>query len=73
MAEIKVESEITGKVWKIEVGVGDRVAEDDAVMVLESMKMEIPVLAPAAGTVKEILVREEDAVEEGQVVALLEG
>lgn len=73
MPEIKVESEITGKVWKIEVGVGDRVAEDDAVMVLESMKMEIPVLAPAAGTVKEILVREEDAVEEGQVVALLEG
>lgn len=73
MAEIKVESEITGKVWKIEVGIGDRVAEDDAVMVLESMKMEIPVLAPAAGTVKEILVREEDSVEEGQVVALLEG
>ncbi len=73
MAEIKVESEITGKVWKIEVGVGDRVAEDDAVMVIESMKMEIPVLAPAAGTVKEILVHEEDSVEEGQVVALLEG
>ena len=73
MAEIKVESEITGKVWKIEVGVGDRVAEDDAVMVIESMKMEIPVLAPAAGTVKEILVNEEDSVEEGQVVALLEG
>ena len=41
-------------------------------MILESMKMEIPVLAPEAGTVKEILVREEDAVQEGQVVALLE-
>ena len=73
MAEIKVESEITGKVWKIEVGIGDRLEEDDPVMILESMKMEIPVLAPAAGTVREILVREEDAVEEGQVVALLDG
>ncbi|HJO68415.1 MAG TPA: biotin/lipoyl-binding carrier protein [Rhodospirillales bacterium] len=72
MAEIKVESEITGKVWKIEVGIGDRLEADDAVMILESMKMEIPVLAPEAGTVKEILVREEDAVQEGQVVALLE-
>ena len=72
MAEIEVQSEITGKVWKIEVGIGDRVAEDDALMVLESMKMEIPVLAPAAGTLKEILVREEDLVQEGQVVALLE-
>lgn len=72
MAEIEVESEITGKVWKIEVGIGDRLEEDDTVMVLESMKMEIPVLAPAAGTVKEILVREEDSVHEGQVVALLE-
>ena len=73
MAEIKVESEITGKVWKIEVGIGDRLEEDDPAMILESMKMEIPVLAPAAGTVREILVREEDAVEEGQVVALLDG
>ncbi|MDP6604353.1 MAG: acetyl-CoA carboxylase biotin carboxyl carrier protein subunit [Rhodospirillales bacterium] len=73
MAEIKVESEIAGKVWKIEVGIGDRLEEDDPVMILESMKMEIPVLAPAAGTVREILVREEDAVEEGQVVALLDG
>jgi acetyl-CoA carboxylase biotin carboxyl carrier protein len=72
VAEIKVESEITGKVWKIEVGIGDRLEADDAVMILESMKMEIPVLAPEAGTVKEILVREEDAVQEGQVVALLE-
>jgi acetyl-CoA carboxylase biotin carboxyl carrier protein len=73
VAEIKVESEIAGKVWKIEVGIGDRLEEDDPVMILESMKMEIPVLAPAAGTVREILVREEDAVEEGQVVALLDG
>ena len=73
MAEIKVESEIAGKVWKIEVGIGDRLEEDDPAMILESMKMEIPVLAPAAGTVREILVREEDAVEEGQVVALLDG
>ncbi len=73
MALIDVESEITGKVWKIETKVGDKVDEDDPVMILESMKMEIPVLAPEAGTVKEFKVAEGDAVEEGQVVAILEG
>ena len=73
MADIDVESEITGKVWKIETKVGDQVEEDDPIMILESMKMEIPVLAPAAGTIKEIRVAEGDSVEEGDVVALLEG
>ncbi len=73
MAQVDVESEITGKVWKIETKVGDKVDEDDPVMILESMKMEIPVLAPEAGTVKEFKVAEGDAVEEGQVVAILEG
>ncbi len=73
MAEIRVQSEITGKVWQIEAKVGDKVAEDDPIVVLESMKMEIPIGAPVAGTVTEILVAEGDAVEEGQDVAVMEG
>jgi acetyl-CoA carboxylase biotin carboxyl carrier protein len=56
MAEIKVRSEIAGSVWKIEVAVGDEVAEDEPLLILESMKMEIPRLAPRAGVVREILV-----------------
>jgi acetyl-CoA carboxylase biotin carboxyl carrier protein len=72
MARQDVRSEITARVWKIEVKPGDRVAADDAIMILESMKMEIPVPAPAAGTVAEINVAEKDMVEEGQVVAVVE-
>ena len=72
MARTKVESECTGNVWKISVQVGDKVEADDVVLILESMKMEIPVEAPCAGTVVEILVAENDAVEEEQVVALIE-
>lgn len=71
MAEQPIKTEITGKVWRIEVAVGDKVAEEDPIMILESMKMEIPVLAPEAGTVKEILVGEGDAVTEGQTVAVI--
>ena len=67
-----VEAHITGTVWKIEVDVGDSVEEGDTVVILESMKMEIPVTAPVAGTVKEITVKENDVVREGQVVAVLE-
>lgn len=69
MAEETVRSEITGTVWKIELGPGDKVAEDDVIMILESMKMEIPVLAPGDGTLTEILVAEGAAVSEGQAVA----
>lgn len=72
MAEEKICSEITGTVWKIEVGVGDTVEEDDVLMILESMKMEIPVLAPSAGTVKEILIDEGVAIAEGQTIAILD-
>ena len=71
MAEQPIKTEITGKVWKIEVAVGDKVAEEDPIMILESMKMEIPVLAPGSGTVKQILVGEGDAVTEGQTVAVI--
>lgn len=72
MADIKVQSEITGKVWAIEAKIGDKLAEEDTVIVLESMKMEIPVVAPQDGTLKEILVAEGDAVTEGQDVAIME-
>lgn len=72
VAELKVLSDLNAKVWKIEVAPGDAVDADATLIILESMKTEIPVDAPKAGTVKAILVKEEDAVEEGQVVAILE-
>ena len=72
MADVRVQSEITGKVWAIEAKVGDKLDEEDTIVVLESMKMEIPVVAPAAGTLKELLVAEGDAVAEGQDVAIME-
>lgn len=72
MAQVDVKSEITGKVWKIETKAGDRLEEDDPILILESMKMEIPIMAPADGTLVEILVAEEDAIEEGQTVALFD-
>lgn len=71
MADMPIKSEIAGSVWKILKSPGDRVAEEEPVMILESMKMEIPVMAPEDGTITEIPVREGDAVAEGQVVALL--
>ena len=71
MARVEVESEVTGKVWKVEVGVGDRVAEGDILVILESMKMEIPVESPSAGTVAELLVAPEQLVQEDQVVAVI--
>ena len=71
MARVEVESEVTGKVWKMEVGVGDRVAEGDILVILESMKMEIPVESPSAGTVAELLVAPEQLVQEDQVVAII--
>ena len=71
MAEIRVRSEIAGSVWKIEVSVGDAVAEEDALLILESMKMEIPLLAPRPGVVKEIRVKEGDAIAEGDIAVIL--
>jgi acetyl-CoA carboxylase biotin carboxyl carrier protein len=70
MAE--VEAHITGTVWKIEVAVGDSVAEGDTVLILESMKMEMPVEAEDPGTVKAILVEEGQSVSEGDTLVVLE-
>ena len=71
MARVEIESEVTGKVWKVEVGVGDRVAEGDILVILESMKMEIPVESPQAGTVAELRVAADEPVREDQVVAVI--
>jgi acetyl-CoA carboxylase biotin carboxyl carrier protein len=67
-----IEAHITGTVWKIEVAVGDSVDEGDTVVILESMKMEMPVEAEDAGTVKEISVEEGQAVSEGDTLVVLE-
>ena len=72
MSTITIKSEIAGTVWKIETRPGDALESDDTLLILESMKMEIPVLAPKAGTLREIKVAEGEAVAEGQVVALLD-
>jgi acetyl-CoA carboxylase biotin carboxyl carrier protein len=67
-----VEAHITGTVWKIEVEVGDTVEEGDTVVVLESMKMEMPVEAEDEGTVAEIRCEEGQAVSEGETLVVLE-
>jgi acetyl-CoA carboxylase biotin carboxyl carrier protein len=67
-----IEAHITGNVWKIEVAVGDNVEEGDTVVILESMKMEIPVEAEDEGTVKQILCEEGQSVSEGDVLVVLE-
>jgi biotin carboxyl carrier protein len=68
----EVEAQMAGSVWKIERAVGDRVNEEDVILVIESMKMEIPVEAPCAGTLTEIRVAEGDAVEEGAILAVID-
>jgi acetyl-CoA carboxylase biotin carboxyl carrier protein len=68
----EVRAELVGNLWKIVAEVGQQVDEDDTLMIVESMKMEIPVTAPVAGTVRQILVKEGEVVQEGQVVAVLE-
>ena len=67
-----IEAHITGTVWKIEVGVGDAVEEGDTVVILESMKMEMPVEAEDDGKVAEIKCSEGQSVSEGDVLVVLE-
>ena len=68
----EVEAQIAGNLWKIEKAVGDAVAVDDVIMIIESMKMEIPVESEDDGTVKEIRCEEGQAVSEGDVLVVLE-
>jgi acetyl-CoA carboxylase biotin carboxyl carrier protein len=67
-----VEAHITGTVWKIECTVGDTVEEGDTVVILESMKMEMPVETEDAGTVKQIVCEEGQAVSEGDTLVVLD-
>ncbi|MCG3174080.1 MAG: Biotin/lipoyl attachment protein [Myxococcota bacterium] len=69
---VNVEAHITGTVWKIVKKVGDKVGEGEEIMILESMKMEMPIESPAAGTITEIRVEEGVPVNEGDIVAVLE-
>ena len=68
----EVEAQIAGSVWKIETSIGVEVQEEDVLLILESMKMEIPVEAPCAGRVSEIRVQEGDSIEEGAVLAVID-
>ncbi|HJO23441.1 MAG: biotin/lipoyl-binding carrier protein [Myxococcota bacterium] len=68
----QVEAQIAGNVWKIEKAAGDLVLEEDVILILESMKMEIPVEAPCGGTLSEIRVAEGDSIEEGAVLAVID-
>ena len=72
MARVEVRSEVAGTVWSLERDPGETVAAGEAVVILESMKMEVPVEAPVAGRVAELAVAKDDPVEEGQVVAILD-
>lgn len=70
MTEVK--ANMAGNLWKVNVAVGDTVAEGDDVVILESMKMEIPIEATAAGTIKEVKVNEGDFINEGDVIVVIE-
>lgn len=68
----RILSDMVAGVWKVEVSAGQDVAEGDTLVVLESMKMEIPVLAPCDGTVSELRVAEGGTVQEGDLIAVLD-
>jgi acetyl-CoA carboxylase biotin carboxyl carrier protein len=68
----EVLSEVTGTVWKVEMAVGDAVRTGDVIMILESMKMEIPIEAPSDGTLSAIHVAPEQSVQEDQLLATVE-
>ncbi len=67
-----VEAPMVGKILKIEKNPGDHVDEDDVIIVMEAMKMEIPIVAPVTGTVKELKVATGEAVEAEQALAVIE-
>jgi acetyl-CoA carboxylase biotin carboxyl carrier protein len=68
----EVVAQIAGNVWKIERAVGDRVDEEEVILIIESMKMEIPVEAPCSGRLVDMRVVEGDAIEEGAILAVIE-
>jgi acetyl-CoA carboxylase biotin carboxyl carrier protein len=68
----EVRAEMVANVWKVVVSAGDTIEEGDTLVILESMKMEIPVAAESGGTIKELRVNEGDVVQEGDVIAVIE-
>ena len=72
MSKFTVESEMSGSIWKILVKVGAAVSEGDTLMIIEAMKMEIPVVSSESGRVAEIIVKEGDQVTDGDAVAVLD-
>ncbi len=72
MKTLTVSADVAGSVWKIEVAVGDTVAAEQDLMILESMKMEIPASAPLSGVVRQILVEQGEAIAEGQSLLIIE-
>ena len=72
MATIELKADITGTIWKVLKSVGDAVGEDEAILILESMKMEIPVSSPEAGTIAAILAGEGDIVRDGMVLVRID-
>ena len=68
----EIKSHLTGTVWKIEVALGESVEEDEDYIILESMKMEMPISAESNCVIKDILVTEGEAVEEGQVLLIVD-
>lgn len=73
MARLEARTDVTGSVWKITTTVGQQLAPGDTVMLIESMKMEIPVIAEDGGKVVEFRFAEGESITEGDVVAILEG
>ena len=72
MPEIKIVTEVAGRICALPVEAGADIADGDDIALVEAMKMEIPVAAPAAGKLKSILVKLDDVVAEGQAIAILE-
>jgi biotin carboxyl carrier protein len=68
----EVRAEITANVWQVRVELGQSVDVGDELVILESMKMEIPVVAPLAGTVAQLAVAPDDQVKEGDLIAVIE-
>lgn len=72
MSRYELKAEVTGSIWKIETTIGQTLEQEHTVLIIESMKMEIPLVAEDGGTLIELCVNEGDSVSEGQVLAIIE-
>lgn len=72
MSRHELKAEVTGSVWKIETTIGQTLEQEHTILIIESMKMEIPLVAEDGGTLIELCVNEGDSVSEGQVLAIID-